>query len=208
MNSNSRILRFEPNVPCQIALKFSDGLNVESRYGKPQVRFTLEDGRLIYLNPEIAERIHRQEILPGEPFHICKRQNGSRVVWDLWLSPETEQARAKRETEAQAQDTQAHIADLTPILQRSIEKVQAIRTPPELRPTGTESPRPMPAAATMRPTRIPFDVALREVIQFTTQALKEAGEQWADGSKQDLVSTIIISACQSGLIGCWQREAA
>ena len=78
-----------------------------------------------------------------------------------------------------------------------------------LLPTGTEGPKPIPAAAgptkpTFNPGRIPYNVAFREVLRFVTAGLKSAGEQ----SRQDMVSTILIAAAKQGHISLWERDAA
>ena len=71
--------------------------------------------------------------------------------------------------------------------------------------TGTYGPAPRPAIHP-GPGRIPMNVAFREVVQFVTLELKQSGEQWSDQSRQDLVSTIIISAGRQGLLDVWERS--
>jgi hypothetical protein len=74
------------------------------------------------------------------------------------------------------------------------------------RGTGTYGPVPQVALASRKtPQRIPYNIAVREIIQFVTAGLRDAGEQWADGSKQDMVSTIIIAAAKQGLLEVWER---
>ena len=36
-------------------------------------------------------------------------------------------------------------------------------------------------------------------------AMKETGEQWSDNSRQDLVSTVLITAQREGWLTLWQR---
>ena len=67
------ILRFEANTPIQVALKFDGGCDVDGRYGL-QVLYTLDDGRLMYVEPKVARRINELKITAGEPFSICKRE--------------------------------------------------------------------------------------------------------------------------------------
>jgi len=59
-----------------------------------------------------------------------------------------------------------------------------------------------------KPTRvcIPYNVAFREVLQFVTDGLKQAGEQWTDQARQDAVSTILIAAAKQGLLSLWERN--
>lgn len=80
------ILRFEMNVPKQVALDNPQGTRVEGRYGD-RVMYKLFDGRVMYVPPVIAAKIEAHGISPGEPFELCKTQvpNGRRrtIEWQL-----------------------------------------------------------------------------------------------------------------------------
>src|SRR5215469_13593748 len=92
-------LKFTPNVPIQIALKYSQGKIISGRWGK-QMLFTLTDGRRMYVPVDVASKINTLEVNVNEPFCICKRWNGQRsqpVRWDVWLTPEAEKTRAAHE---------------------------------------------------------------------------------------------------------------
>jgi hypothetical protein len=65
------ILRFEMNVPAEVALDSAQGVVVEGRYGA-RMRFNLADGRVMYVPPIVASKITAGGILPGERFHLCK----------------------------------------------------------------------------------------------------------------------------------------
>jgi hypothetical protein len=69
----AEILRFDFNVPVEVALKYATGKDVEGRYG-PQVMYSLVDGRVMYVDPLVADRITDLEIGAGERFSICKRE--------------------------------------------------------------------------------------------------------------------------------------
>lgn len=82
--------------------------------------------------------------------------------------------------------------------------------PEALKPTGTSGPRPAIAPRALKreereDRRIPFNVAVREVVEFVTKELSASGEQWSDQSKQDMVSTALIAAQKQGLLSCWER---
>ena len=51
----AEILRFDTNVPVEVALRFSDGKHVEGRYGD-QVMYSLEDDRIMYVPPIVEHR--------------------------------------------------------------------------------------------------------------------------------------------------------
>ena len=65
------ILRFEMNVPAEVALDSAQGVVVEGRYGA-RMRFNLADGRVMYVPPIVASKISAEGIVPGERFHLCK----------------------------------------------------------------------------------------------------------------------------------------
>jgi len=94
-------------------------------------------------------------------------------------------------------------------MRKPIEKVGKIEP---LSATGTDgvsassvSTGSIKPTAFRPPGPIPFNIAFREVLQFVTAELKAAGEQWSDQSRQDIASTILISAAKSKLIGVWER---
>src|SRR5271165_4375755 len=115
------ILRFEPNIPVQLSLKWTDGKPWDGKFG-PQVLFSLTDGRTMFLPPDTAKQIALLGVEPGESFFICKRKNGTRNVWDLWLTPETEKARARQEE-----------PEIERQLRESVNQVQERRHPQPIR---------------------------------------------------------------------------
>jgi len=58
--------------------------------------YSLQDGRLLFLDKDVAHSITMMDIKPGEKFYICKRPaNGNHTGhWDVWLAPETEKLQA------------------------------------------------------------------------------------------------------------------
>lgn len=69
----SETLKLMANVPETIALKFSEGLSVNSRYGGDQVMFTLSNDQKLYVAPIVASKIAEAGIRAGEFFSLCKR---------------------------------------------------------------------------------------------------------------------------------------
>ena len=88
----AEILRFEFNVPEEIALKFPTGKEVEGRYG-PQVMYTLTDSRIMYLDPNVADKISEMQIGAGEYFTIVKREkkDGRKKSAEYVIQRNTEQ---------------------------------------------------------------------------------------------------------------------
>jgi hypothetical protein len=88
--SSRKMVRFQANVPIEIALQCTDGVRVEGRYGD-RVKYTLTDDRTMYVDPLVAERIKELAIQPGELFQICKRQakkgNRKTIYWVVGPDP-------------------------------------------------------------------------------------------------------------------------
>jgi hypothetical protein len=210
----SNVLKFEFNKPETVELQSLQTLNVLGNYGA-QTLYALMDGRRMYCDLKLDAQIKRLAPRPGESFMICKHKDSqdARVNrWTVWLTPESEKRRAAEEMPEIA----AALVDPMPANVREMKiPAQAVNEPAALAPTGTDGPLPQPArkaAPQLAPARvprgngpIPFNVAFRETVQFVTAELKAAGEQWNDQAKQDMVSTVLISAAKSGLVGLWER---
>jgi hypothetical protein len=65
------ILRFEMNVPMEVALQSAEGVAIEGRYGT-RMMFSLADGHVMYVPLIVATKIKAEGILPGERFDLCK----------------------------------------------------------------------------------------------------------------------------------------
>jgi hypothetical protein len=92
-------IHFPPNVPQILSL--SDPAGVPNGFN---VEYPTTDGRVLSLPRATAVRLNLLDLKPGETFGICHRTSDSIPVrvrdvaeWDLWLTPETEQKRAREE---------------------------------------------------------------------------------------------------------------
>jgi len=135
------ILRFQPNVPTQVALQSSQGIVVEGRYGN-RMMFSLVDGRVMYVPPIVATKIEAEGIAAGERFELCKAQvkNGHRrsVEWALRrLDPE--ELFAEMAPDAPAPETQ-----LEHDLRVSAEMAKAKKVHHELPELPDSAPAPVP----------------------------------------------------------------
>ena len=132
------ILRFQPNVPTQVALQSSQGIVVEGRYGN-RMMFSLVDGRVMYVPPIVATKIEAEGIAAGERFELCKAQikngRGRSVEWALRrLDPEEQLVDV-------APDAPAPEPQLEHDLRVSVEMANAKKA-------STDLPEPPPPAPT------------------------------------------------------------
>jgi hypothetical protein len=219
-----KILTIAPNKPVTLALVNPEGtFDFEVGIG----RYQTTTGELLTLPRAAVVILNALEPAPGEEIQITKHWSGKageQSEWTIALSPRSEQARAKAETEP---------ATLTEQLQASIEQVQErkrtvasptpIRRPakqrqpaPEIQPrlfdrgTGTHGPapalQPLPAlapAARIRPGQIPANVAIKEILAFLKA--DPSTQNWSDQAIQDLASTVYISSVKQGHVGLWER---
>lgn len=122
-------LTLEPNVPQLIALKYTTGKIVESRFGdEKQVMFSLVDGRLAFLSLGVAHSISNLQLGNREPFNICKRWNGEKTQkprYDVWLTPEGEKDRAEMESQDEPVPAQDPPSELERQLDASLAAIQA-----------------------------------------------------------------------------------
>lgn len=195
-------VHFETNVPQTFALQEPRS----EHFGDYEITYTLTDGRLLKVSKEVATKINLLDLQPGETFSVCKKMRFNEQrrretpSWTVWLTPESEHARAKQEIEPRM--TRADVKRSSKV--RTIRRTQPEQTAIAFdRGTGTFGPAPLPQ--TLRPPRIPYNVAFREVLGFVTEELKQSGEQWTDQARQDMVSTILISASNNGLLSVWER---
>lgn len=66
------LVEFPANRPVDLALKFADGKPCPGKYGKPTVMFTTVDGRVMFLEPEVADKVKALGAQPGQPLRFIK----------------------------------------------------------------------------------------------------------------------------------------
>jgi hypothetical protein len=92
------VVKFPPNVPVEVALKFGGPGKVIATAAGDRVLFSLADDRVMFLDSGVAQKIEHLAVNAREKFFICRRAGAKRrPEWTVWLSPETEKARAEAE---------------------------------------------------------------------------------------------------------------
>ncbi len=80
------IVRFEPNVPQRLTLRFAAGKQVEGQFGT-QFLHQLTDGNRVYLSPVAEQQLAHLGVRDGEPVEICKREtwieNRRQIEWQV-----------------------------------------------------------------------------------------------------------------------------
>lgn len=201
-------IRFSPNIVQQLALADLSPM-LEEHQGWDMWLYELTDGRTLAVSPEVAAKINGLDLRPGEPFHIVKRWNGERrqkARWDVWLSGETEKARA-----------QAESSDLENQLRQSIE-IQASKrtmpTPLPQKPTPKPTP-PLPDEPTLPPAAsqpakvrtlktvpqqlsLPWEDSLKRHAKALTDVYAEtlaySSERHGNSVKADDIRSLVITA--------------
>jgi hypothetical protein len=79
------VVEFPPNVPVTVALKYSHAKTVSSQYGE-RFMFSLADGRVMFLAPDVGAKIEALGINVRENFTITRKwdeEKGSLLAWEV-----------------------------------------------------------------------------------------------------------------------------
>jgi hypothetical protein len=77
------VVEFPPNIPVTVALKYGQGKTVSNQYGE-RMMFSLVDGRVLFLDLDVAGQIAQLGINVRENFTITKQSDGrkdSPITW-------------------------------------------------------------------------------------------------------------------------------
>ena len=97
---SKNILRPQHNLPETVAFQTMQGVQVTGDFPGLQTLFALVDGRRLYADEQLTQKIRCLDAKPLESFVICKRKSGRKIQWDVWLSPGSEKQRAADEEPA------------------------------------------------------------------------------------------------------------
>ena len=150
-------IRFEPNVPVVLELKYDEGREVEGQFG-PQFMYTTSDDRRVYINPPEAAEITRLGIRRGMKFRITKQMKGKKVTG--WLierldvqpirkpEPESEMARTLRESIDLANSRKAPAGPQQVVRPAAVAPMPETAHPVSPEVTQSDSPKPVRTVAT------------------------------------------------------------
>jgi hypothetical protein len=197
-------IHFLPNVPQLLSLKDTsgviDGFNV---------LYETSDNRVLQLPRPAAVKLNLLDPAEGEEISVTKHQQPKQPAeWVFALTPKSEQARAAKESQSELERQLAESLVQTRTVRQMPKSARTGTPEPAEAPRGTGTYGPVPQVAlASRKTRdcIPYNIAFREIVAFVTKELNDSGEQWSEQSRQDLVSTVLISIGKAGHLGVWER---
>ncbi len=160
MATNGTALRksveFTANVPVEVAIQFPQGRTISTRNGE-RMMFTLVDNRVMFLDLTVAQKIEQLGVNVRETFFICKYSGGrgKKAEWNVWLSTETEKARAAAEAGRKVEPEPAKPEEESQLemqLRQSIElarqgKLGEVGNGTFVVPAGASAGTPAPGAA-------------------------------------------------------------
>jgi len=88
------LVKLLPDVPVEIALSSTDGINVVSPRGTPAVRYTLVDGRTFFATKYVAAKFKKLKIEPCERIALCMRKIDGKNITLVERVPVSEPVRS------------------------------------------------------------------------------------------------------------------
>jgi hypothetical protein len=83
------VVDFPPNVPVSVALKYGQGRTISNQHGE-RVMYSLTDGRVMFLDLDVARKIESAGINVRESFTITRNtdsKTGSLIAWEVARVP-------------------------------------------------------------------------------------------------------------------------
>lgn len=220
-------VQLEINRPVTIGLKFSKGLEMPDNGYGPAVLYTTTDDRALFVDPQVAYDIRKLDLAPGETICVVKRKKGRGPAQIcVWLSPDTEKARAELDGELEPPPPAEPPAGLrgpapklppTKFYDPTAEQLEGtLRNVAEGRAPAAPRPTPTPAPIAERlnqhpapPIKPTYAEAMAEFLMLAGRATRSCEVQLgADGAavKFDsrdvaaLATTMFIQACRDGFV--------
>jgi hypothetical protein len=178
---------FQSNVPEKVALAYPDGVLKDGMYG-PRVRYTLADGRLMWLDPDVAARINTMGIPPRQDFWIVKRKpdgRGQKTRWDIYLEDPTPLAGES----PLERDLRLSLHEIE--RQRSIPKADSAPVPTE--PPSESVARPVCTPSTPGPQQVALSVVSKKQPVWAQTLVGQTNEL------VDAFAECMLHAAQHGL---------
>ena len=123
------VVKFAPNVPVEVALKFALPGKIISTHTGERVLYTLADGRVMFLDLGVAKKVEDLGVNVREKFFVCRPEAGKKdAEWNVWREPETEQkAEVKVPPVALAPQPESSPEEETPLEQKLRESIELVK---------------------------------------------------------------------------------
>jgi hypothetical protein len=122
---NREVVKFVPNVPVEVALKYPIPGKIVSTPSGERMMYTLVDGRVMFLDLPVAKKVDELGVNVQETFFVSRPPTSQpkTTPWGVWLSPETEKARANAAAPQPAEETPnpAEVAPEETLLERQLK---------------------------------------------------------------------------------------
>ena len=120
------VVKFAPNQPVEVALKYAmPGKVVSTRNGE-RVLFTLADERVMFMDLGVAKQIEDLAVNVREKFFVCRPPSGKKdAEWTVWRSPETETAHVEVTPASQPEPPAAEKE--TPLERKLRESIELVK---------------------------------------------------------------------------------
>lgn len=220
-------IRFEPNIPVDLALKYDEGRFTEGkrdyigRDGKPrklpdQMMYTTVNGDQFYLDLPQSEEFEKLGIRRGEPVSICKRVINRVPSWEFQrLSDASEPSHEHRPAAAGGFEKLPTEINATPLerkLTESVNQVRARRAVSQATPAAAPAQNTQPSAPPHNGTAAAGQTRSSAIMGAALIAAIDAtllAERYAESKGMDvafgpedyraIAATLYIQACKDPL---------
>ena len=216
----SEIIKFEFNVPVEVALRFTEPRVFPSQFdgGDDRHMFSTTDGRVMYVTPLTSARINALALSKGECFWICKRKNGrltefavSREPMSVNPAPPPAAPRPPAPFKTKLPERAYYNPELSPAAEATLEEqlrasidmvnrrkageqgdgTLAIMAPPAPAARPAVAERLAPAVAEFS-SRLVLEV--NTLVDCYAEALRTASEKHGNSVKPDDVRSLLVTA--------------
>ena len=120
------VVKFAPNVPVEVALKYAmPGKIISTRAGE-RVLYTLADERVMFMDLGVARKIEDLGVNVREKFFVCRPPSGKKdAEWTVWRSPEAEKAEVVEAAPAPQPELKAE--EETPLERKLRESIELVK---------------------------------------------------------------------------------
>jgi hypothetical protein len=127
MTQKRDVVKFAPNAPVEVALKYSLPGKIISTQNGERVMYTLIDNRVMFLDLSIAKKVEDLGVNVREKFFICRPSLSTKgAEWNVWRSPEPEEPSAEAKP-TQTQQQEFSLEQESPLERKLRESIELVK---------------------------------------------------------------------------------